>query len=72
MRKCSQEQVDAVANDVVTVECAAKYLGLHPKTVCAYIREGKIRAARCGRCYRIRRQWLLDFLDGEQAGNSGE
>lgn len=51
-------------SDVMDVQEVADYLGLHPKTVCAYIREGKIRAIRLGRYYRIRRQWLFDFLEG--------
>ncbi len=52
-------------NDVLTVRDAAAYLYLHPKTVCAYIRDGKLRAIRCGRYYRIRRDWLLDFFENE-------
>lgn len=51
--------------EVLRVSDAAKFLGLHEKTVCSYIREGKIRAIRCGRYYRIRREWLLDYLDAE-------
>lgn len=51
--------------DVLTTKEAASYLGLHVKTLRAYIRDGKLRAARCGRHYRIRRQWLAAFLDKE-------
>lgn len=50
-------------HDVMDVREVADFLGLHPKTVCAYIREGKIRAVRCGRYYRIRRAWVDEFLD---------
>jgi len=48
--------------DVLVPNECALYLGLDVRTVRAYIREGKLRAARCGRNYRIRRQWLVDFL----------
>lgn len=53
--------------EVLHVSDASKFLGLHEKTVCAYIREGKLRAIRCGRCYRIRREWLYDYIDSEDA-----
>lgn len=53
--------------EVLHVADVAKYLGLHEKTVYTYVREGKIRAVRCGRSYRIRREWLFDFLDSESA-----
>lgn len=42
--------------DVLHVVDVAKFLGLHEKTVYLYVREGKIRAIRCGRSYRIRRE----------------
>lgn len=72
MENPSSKSSDILEDKTLTVDSASVFLGLHPKTVCAYIREGKIRAVRCGRRYRIRRQWLLDFLDNEQVGNSGE
>jgi excisionase family DNA binding protein len=36
-----------------TVEMAAELLRLHPKTVCRFIREDRLRASRVGRSYRI-------------------
>ena len=51
--------------DILTVEECGIYLHLHPKTICAYIREGRLRAARCGRCYRLRKEWVKAFLDRE-------
>ncbi|MBN3792629.1 helix-turn-helix domain-containing protein [Burkholderia sp. Ac-20353] len=36
-----------------TVEEAAARLRIHPKTVLRFIREGKLRATRVGRAYRI-------------------
>lgn len=57
-----------VQTEALRVSEVASYLGLHPKTVCAYIREGKIRAIRCGRSYRIRKEWLDEFIERELAG----
>ena len=54
-------------SDVLHVADVAKFLGLHEKTVYTYVREGKIRAIRCGRSYRIRCEWVYDFLDSESA-----
>lgn len=48
--------------DVLTVYELAEYLGLHPKTVYSYIAEGRIRAIRCGRSYRIRHEWVEDYI----------
>lgn len=48
--------------EVFTVRELAEYLGLHPKTVYAYIAEGRIRAIRCGRSYRIRCEWVEDYI----------
>lgn len=36
-----------------TVEQVAERLGLHPKTVLRFIREGRLRATRVGKSYRI-------------------
>ena len=55
-----------LTRDVMDVREVAEFLGLHPRTVCAYIREGKIRAIRCGRYYRIRRAWVDEFLDAQE------
>lgn len=48
--------------DVLHVADVAKFLGLHEKTVYTYVREGKIRAIRCGRSYRIRREWVEEYI----------
>lgn len=48
--------------DVLTAQECADYLGLEVHTVRAYIRDGRIRAAKCGRHYRVRRDWVREFL----------
>lgn len=49
--------------DVLDCELAAEYLGLHVKTVRRYAKENKIRAVRLGKFYRIRKEWLIEFLE---------
>jgi excisionase family DNA binding protein len=46
---------------LVTVEQAAKYLNLHPKTVLRYIRDGRLPATNFGKSYRIDRTRLEAF-----------
>lgn len=48
--------------DILTAQECADYLGLEVHTVRVYIREGRIRAAKCGKHYRVRRDWVRDFL----------
>ena len=49
--------------DIVTPQQAAEYLGLHVKTVYTYIHEGRIRAVPTGKKYKLRKEWLIDFLE---------
>src|SRR5690606_39251872 len=56
----------AVSNPLLTVQQAAQQLRLHPKTVLRYIKDGKLRATRIGKGYRIARA-DLDALAGLDA-----
>lgn len=56
--------------DVITPHEAAIYLGIHVKTVYGYIHDGRLQAAQCGNKYRLRKEWLIDFLEG-QSGQLG-
>lgn len=47
--------------DFMTVDAAAGLLQLHPKTVLRHIREGRLRATRLGKQYRILRSDLHAF-----------
>lgn len=49
--------------DVITPSDAAVYLGISVKTVYDYIHDGRIQAAKCGNRYRLRKEWLVDFLE---------
>jgi excisionase family DNA binding protein len=42
-----------MSSDLHTVEQAAERLKLHPKTVLRMIREGRLKATRLGKAYRI-------------------
>jgi excisionase family DNA binding protein len=50
-----------MAEELCTVDFAAKRLQLHPKTVLRFIREGRLPANRIGKSYRIRRSDLDVF-----------
>lgn len=55
-----------MSEDVYSVTAAAERLHLHPKTILRFIREGRLRATRVGRQYRILRSDLA-ALAGEPA-----
>lgn len=46
------------AESVHTVQYVADQLSLHPKTVLRFIREGRLKATRVGKSWRIRRSEL--------------
>jgi excisionase family DNA binding protein len=50
-----------MSQELCTVEFAAQRLKLHPKTVLRFIREGRLRATRVGKSYRIVRADLEAF-----------
>ncbi len=52
---------------MVTVEGAAEELQLHPKTVLRFIRDGRLKASKVGKQYRILRSDLRSFLGAAKA-----
>jgi excisionase family DNA binding protein len=58
-----------MSEEVYTVEHAAERLKLHPKTVLRFIRDGRLRATRLGKSYRILRSDLEALL--RQEGGAG-
>ena len=48
-------------DELCTVEFAAGQLKLHPKTILRFIKEGRLRATRIGKAYRIQRADLDAF-----------
>ena len=51
-------------SDLYTIERVATLLGLHIKTVRGYVRDGKLKATRVGKAYRISRSDLEAFVGG--------
>lgn len=52
-----------MAEEILTAEQVAKILQVHPFTVLKFIKKGKLKAAKLGRVYRIRKKDLDDFID---------
>lgn len=51
--------------DILTADQVAKILQVHPFTVLKFIRQGKLKASKLGRVYRIRRTDIDEFLDNQ-------
>ncbi len=58
-----------MSEDLYTVERAAERLGVHAKTVLRFIHDGRLRATRIGKAYRILRS-DLDAFAGVAPGAS--
>jgi len=56
-----------MSEEVYTVEQFAERLKLHPKTVLRFIREGRVRAVKVGKSYRILRS-EMEALTGAAPG----
>ncbi|MBQ1079860.1 MULTISPECIES: helix-turn-helix domain-containing protein [unclassified Nocardiopsis] len=54
-----------------SVDQVADLLGLHVKTVRAYVREGRLAATRIGKQYRVRRRDLEEFAGGPLSEEEG-
>ncbi|MDX9871057.1 MAG: helix-turn-helix domain-containing protein [Clostridia bacterium] len=55
--------------DYYTVEQISEMLDIHPKTIQRYIREGRLRAAKIGKSWRVTGHDLSVFAEG--ANNEG-
>jgi excisionase family DNA binding protein len=51
---------------LLTTQDIAELLEMHITTIRRYIREGKIKAIRIGREYRIRREDFEEFLEARR------
>jgi excisionase family DNA binding protein len=51
-------------SDLLSVEQVAERLGLHVRTVRAYVRTGRLKGVRIGKQYRIRREDLAALIGG--------
>ncbi len=51
--------------DYYTVEQISKMLDIHPKTIQRYIRDGRLRASKVGKSWRINGHDLSVFIEGD-------
>lgn len=58
-------------NSYYTVEQISNILDIHPKTIQRYIREGKLRATKVGKSWRVSGHDLSIFVEGNSAENPG-
>ncbi len=59
-----------MSEELYSVEQVAERLGLHVRTVRSYVREGRLKAVRIGKQYRIG-QADLEALTGRPAAAGG-
>lgn len=52
--------------DIIEVVDAAKYLHLSTKTIYKLIHSGRLRSCSTGRKYKIRKSWLIEFVNGAE------
>ena len=57
--------------DYYTVEQISDMLNIHPKTIQRYIREGRLRATKIGKSWRITGHDLSVFIENNSAEGSG-
>jgi len=60
-----------VSKDYYTVEQISDMLDIHPKTIQRYIREGKLRAAKIGKSWRITGHDLSVFVESNRDERPG-
>ncbi len=59
------QQADLHTKEILTAEQVAQILQVHQFTVLKFIKQGKLKASKLGRVYRIRRQDVNQFLDDQ-------
>lgn len=56
-------------NNYYTVEQISNILNIHPKTIQRYIREGRLRATKVGKSWRVTGHDLSVFIEGNSMEN---
>ena len=57
---------------ILTADQVAQVLQVHPFTVLKFIKQGKLRASKLGRVYRIRESDVTKFLDEQEAATASK
>ena len=57
---------------ILTPDQVAQILQVHPFTVLKFIKQGKLRASKLGRVYRIRESDVNRFLDDQEAATASK
>lgn len=57
---------------ILTPDQVAQILQVHPFTVLKFIKQGKLRASKLGRVYRIRQSDVEKFLDEQEAATASK
>jgi excisionase family DNA binding protein len=65
-----RRRAESMTDEMFSVERVAERLGLHVRTVRNYIRDGRLKAVRIGKQYRIAREHL-EALTGISASAAG-
>lgn len=60
-----------MTEEYFTVEQISKLLDIHPKTIQRYIREGKLKAAKLGKSWRVTGHDLSVFVEGSRTEAPG-
>lgn len=60
-------RLNGMAQELYSVEQVANRLGLHVRTIRNYVRDGRLRAVRIGKQYRITREDLEQFTGAPTA-----
>ncbi|MFI7600238.1 helix-turn-helix domain-containing protein [Actinoplanes sp. NPDC049681] len=61
-----------MAQELYSVEQVAERLGLHVRTIRNYVRDGRLKAVRIGKQYRIAHADLQALTGGPPAGDAAE
>lgn len=59
-----------MSSELMTVAAAAALLQIHPKTVLRFIRDGRLRASKVGKQYRVLRSDLNALAAGDRSSGA--
>jgi excisionase family DNA binding protein len=63
----SRGSIDAPDEGFISIDRAAKIADIHPATIRAWVRSGRLAAGKAGRHYKVRRTDVIKFIESPQA-----